>query len=268
MSEWHAWALGLAATVLPAALCWLASLPLRDVSIVDRVWSLLFVSAALVYAWQAGPYAPRLALTLLPLLLWALRLAVHISVRNWGHGEDRRYQVIRRNNQPGFAFKSLYLVFGLQAVLAWIISLPLLGSMAGVRPPGWRDVPGLVLWLAGLLIETVADLQLARFRAAPRQGAAVMDRGLWRYSRHPNYFGECCLWWGFYLLALSAGAWWTIVAPLLMTVLLLRVSGVTLLEADIGERRPGYADYVARTSAFVPRPPRRLDATRARGARA
>jgi steroid 5-alpha reductase family enzyme len=256
MSDLHTWLLGLAATLLPALLCWLASLPLRDVSIVDRVWSLLLVAAALAYAWRIGPAAPRVALTLVPLLLWAARLAVFISARNWGLGEDRRYQQIRRRNQPGFAVKSLYLVFGLQALLAWIISLPLLGSMAGQRPPGWRDLPGLLLWLAGFVIETAADWQLARFRANPDNRGAVMDRGLWRYSRHPNYFGECCLWWGFYLMALAAGAWWSIVAPLLLTVLLLRVSGVALLEQDIGARRPAYRDYVARTSAFVPWLPR------------
>lgn len=256
MPELRLWFLGLAATMVPALLCWLASLPLRDASIVDRVWSLLFVSAALAYAWFGNPTVPRLWLTMAPLLVWALRLALHITIRNWGHGEDRRYQQIRRNNEPGFAARSLYLVFGLQALLAWIISLLLLATMLDRRPPGWPELPGLALWLAGFTIETVADAQLARFRADPANRGAVMDRGLWRYSRHPNYFGECCLWWGFFLLALAVGAWWTIVAPMLMTVLLLRVSGVPLLEQDIGNRRPAYRSYVERTSAFVPWPPR------------
>jgi steroid 5-alpha reductase family enzyme len=255
MSELAIWFTGLAATLLPAVLCWLFSLGLRDVSIVDRFWSLLFVGAALCYAAFAPAHSPRRLLTLVPLCLWAARLAVYISWRNWGQGEDRRYRQIRRNNDPGFAFKSLYLVFGLQAVLAWIISLPLLGSLMGQRAPGWLDLPGLALWLAGLVVESVADLQLARFRADPAHAGTVMDRGLWRYSRHPNYFGECCVWWGFYLLALPAGAWWSIPAPLLMTLLLLRVSGVTLLEQDMAERRPAYRDYVARTSAFLPWPP-------------
>jgi steroid 5-alpha reductase family enzyme len=260
MPELQLWLLGLAATALVAALCWLFSLPLRDASIVDRVWSLLFVAAALVYARYGHPSAARLWLTMVPLLLWALRLAAHITWRNWGHGEDRRYRQIRQNHQPGFALKSLYLVFGLQAILAWIISLPLLATLLAVRPPGWRELPGLTVWLVGFVFEAVADYQLARFRADPAQRGKVMDRGLWRYSRHPNYFGECCLWWGFYLLALAAGAWWSIVAPLLMTVLLLRVSGVSLLEQDISERRPGYRSYIMRTSAFVPRRPRPLEA--------
>jgi steroid 5-alpha reductase family enzyme len=258
MSELHIGFLGLLATLVPALLCWLVSVPLRDASLIDRCWPLLLAAAAAAYAWGLGLAAPRVLLTLVPLLLWALRLGLHITWRNWGHGEDRRYQAIRRNNEPGFAFKSVYLVFGLQAVLAWIISLPLLGSLLGTRPPGWRDLPGVLLWAVGFTVEALADLQLQRFQARPENRGAVMDRGLWRYSRHPNYFGECCVWWGLYLLALSAGAWWSLPGPLLLTVLLLRVSGVTLLEKDIGERRPAYRDYVARTSAFLPWPPRRM----------
>ena len=256
MSELHIWFLGLAATAAPALLCWLASLLRADASLIDRVWSLMFVSAGLVYAHYLQPTPSRAALVLVPLVAWALRLSLHITVRNWGHGEDRRYQKIRRDHEPGFAIKSLYVVFASQAALAWIISLPLLGALRGTAAPGWRDVPGAVLWLAGFCIEAVADRQLMIFRATPGNRGAVMERGLWRYSRHPNYFGECCLWWGFYLMALAAGAWWTIIAPLLMTVLLLRVSGVALLERDIAERRPAYRDYVSRTSAFILRSPR------------
>ncbi len=262
MSELKVWFLGLAATAATAFLCWLASLARRDVSLIDRTWSLMFVLAALVYASCGGAAPARVGLVMVPLLAWALRLALHITVRNWGQGEDRRYQKIRENHEPGFPFKSLYIVFGPQAVLAWIISLPLLGAMWGRGIPGWRDLPGLMLWLTGFCIEVIADRQLANFRAVPANRGAVMDRGLWRYSRHPNYFGECCLWWGFYLLALAAGAWWAIVAPLLMTVLLLRVSGVTLLEQDIAERRPAYRDYVARTSAFMLQAPRRPQSAR------
>ena len=117
---------------------------------------------------------------------------------------------------------------------------------------------GAVLAIFGIGFESLADAQLARFRATLGNAGTVLDRGLWRYSRHPNYFGECCVWWGFYLLAADAGAWWTIFSPLLMSLLLLRVSGVTLLEKDIGERRPAYHDYIARTNAFFPGPRRRI----------
>jgi len=140
----------------------------------------------------------------------------------------------------------------LQAALAWIISLPLLGAINSAKSMLWLDWLGAALWLLGFLWESTGDWQLARFKAQASNKGKVMDKGLWRFSRHPNYFGEFCIWWGFYLLALSAGAWWSLPAPLLMTFMLLKVSGVALLEKDIGERRPDYADYVKHTNAFLP----------------
>lgn len=186
--------------------------------------------------------------------LWGPRLAVHITVRNWGHGEDRRYQAIRVRNEPRFALKSLYLVFGLQALLSWIISVPLLGAVVSLRPLGPLDAVGVALWAVGVVFEAGGDWQLTRFKADPRNAGKVMDQGLWRWTRHPNYFGDFCVWWGFYVIALSAGGWWSIPGPILMSLLLMKVSGVTLLEQDIGERRPKYADYIRRTNAFFPGP--------------
>ena len=189
----------------------------------------------------------------------AARLCLHITVRNHGEPEDRRYQKIRANNQPGFEWKSLYLVFLLQAILAWIVALPLMAtrSESGF---GLLDVAAIGLIGFGIVFEALADWQLVRFKARPDTGGRVLDTGLWRYSRHPNYFGECCAWWGFGVLGFAAGAWWSLASPILMTVLLLKVSGVTLLEVDIGERRPGYARYIRETSAFVPRKPKRTHA--------
>ena len=257
MMNWTVYLLGLAALLGAASATWLLSLIKRDVSIVDSLWSLMFLLAAIVYAVSLPEPGPRTGLTLVLVTIWALRLCIHVTARNWGEPEDRRYQEIRRNNQPHFAFKSLYLVFGLQALLAWLISLPLLAAMASPAPLNLLDFAAVALWAVGLIFEAGADYQLTRFKADPANRGRVMDRGLWRYSRHPNYFGDCCIWWGFYLLALAAGGWWCLPAPLLMTVLLLRVSGVSLLEKDIAERRPAYRDYVARTSAFIPWPPRR-----------
>jgi steroid 5-alpha reductase family enzyme len=142
-------------------------------------------------------------------------------------------------------------------VLAWVISLPLLGSIGGdAAPLGWLDYLGIAFWCVGFYFEAVGDWQLARFKADPANAGQVMDRGLWGLTRHPNYFGDFCIWWGFGLLALGAGAWWALPGPVLMSVLLLRVSGVSLLERDIGQRRPGYAEYVRRTNAFFPGPRR------------
>jgi len=252
----HAGALGLGAACAIAALVWALSVPLRDVSIVDSAWSLLVLAAAAVSSAVLPQPGPRATAILLLAGAWALRLASYITWRHWGHAEDHRYQAIRARNQPHFAWKSLYLVFGLQALLAWIVSLPLIAAVASAAAWGWLDALGLALVGAGFAIEAIADGQLARFKANPGNRGHVMAAGLWRYSRHPNYFGEFCLWWGFGLMALAAGAWWALVSPLLMSVLLLKVSGVTLLEKDIGERRPAYRHYIARTNAFFPWRPR------------
>jgi steroid 5-alpha reductase family enzyme len=220
------------------------------------MWSLMFLLAAGSYAWSQPTLGPRAVLVLVLVGLWAIRLAGYITWRNRGHGEDFRYQQIRARNQPGFAFKSLYLVFGLQAVLAWIISLPLLAGINSSNPLGLLDYAGIALWLVGMVFETGGDAQLARFKANPANRGRVMDQGLWRYTRHPNYFGDFCVWWGFYLLALAGGGWWSAVGPALMSLLLLKVSGVALLEKDIGKRRPEYQDYIRRTNAFFPGRPR------------
>jgi steroid 5-alpha reductase family enzyme len=250
---------------------WLASLPViavlataawavctlrRNVGLVDIFWSLFFLLAAGSYAVAAAPAGPRTGLVLALVAVWAVRLAAFLAARNWNAPEDHRYQVIRARNQPNFEWKSLYLVFGLQGLLAWLISAPLAAAVASPAPLGLLDGIGALLVSFGLVFEAVADGQLARFRRDPASAGRVLDHGLWRWSRHPNYFGECCVWWGFYLIAFAGGGAWTVFAPALMTLLLLRVSGVALLEKDIGERRPGYRDYVARTSAFIPRPPR------------
>jgi steroid 5-alpha reductase family enzyme len=238
-------------------LTWLASVPLRNVTIVDTLWSLMFVIAAFAYAASTTPLEPRAQLLLVLVTIWGLRLALYLGRRTFGHEEDRRYQNIRKRNEPGFTWKSLYLVFGLQALLAWVISLPLLGGIAGDSSTlGWLDYAGVALWLVGLYFEAVGDWQLTRFKANPANSGQVMDQGLWGLTRHPNYFGDFCVWWGFGLIALSAGAWWALLGPALMSVLLLRVSGVTLLERDIGRRRPGYAEYIRRTNAFFPGPRR------------
>ena len=248
---------GLTAILIAAVLAWLVSLARRDVSIVDSLWSLFFLLAAAVYAATTPDAGPRTLLVLTLVIVWALRLSAYITWRNRGEGEDRRYQAIRRNNEPHFAFKSLYIVFGLQGLLAWLISLPLLAAMVSGASINALDLIGAGLWAIGMAFEAGGDYQLARFKARADNQGKVMDQGLWRYTRHPNYFGEFCIWWGFYAIALAGGAWWAVVSPLIMTGLLLRVSGVALLEKDIGERRPAYREYITRTNAFFPGPPRK-----------
>lgn len=239
-----------------AAVTWLASIAKRDASIVDGIWSVMVVLPMLACIVLVAQPSPR-ALAVCTLAgLWATRLAFYIVWRNWNEPEDHRYREIRARNEPGFGLKSAYLVFGLQGLLALVVSLPLAYAVASAREIAWLDVLGVALCAVGIAYETIADAQLARFKSRAENRGRVLDSGLWRHTRHPNYFGEFCVWWGFYLIALAAGGWWTIASPFLMTVLLFKVSGVVLLEKDIASRRPAYRDYVESTNAFFPGPRR------------
>jgi steroid 5-alpha reductase family enzyme len=238
-------------------LAWLYSLYKRNVNIVDSLWSLMFLAAAFTYAVVAGGFSESNILLLTLVTLWALRLSVFLAVRNWGQEEDRRYQEIRANNEPHFNLKSLYIIFGLQALLAWIISIPLLMALSSEATIGVLEMLAILLWLAGFVFETTADLQLYRFKSNPDNTGKVLDSGVWAYSRHPNYFGEFLIWWAFFLFALSSGAWWTVFSPVLMTFLLLKVSGVSLMEKGMTQRRAKYRDYMESTNAFFPGKPRR-----------
>jgi steroid 5-alpha reductase family enzyme len=238
-------------------LLWLASLRLRDVSIVDPFWGPGFAAIAWAALGVAGP-SPRGLLLAGLTTAWGLRLGLHLARRRRGQGEDRRYAAMRAAHGHRFWWVSLFTVFLTQAGLMWLVALPLQAGAALGRtaPLGWLEAVGAGAFAAGLAFEAVGDAQLARFMADPASRSQVMDRGLWAWTRHPNYFGDALVWWGLGLVALGSGAWWALAGPVLMSVLLRRVSGVTLLESTIAARRPGYAAYVARTSAFVPRRPR------------
>lgn len=240
---------------------WLVSLVLRDASIVDLIWGAGFVLVAVVAAKVGEGWTGRRALLAVLVGVWGLRLSGYLSWRNLGHGEDYRYVAMRTRWGDAFWWVSLFQVFLLQGLLMFVVSLPVQLAATAETPDdfGPLAVVGVALWTVGLLFETIGDAQLARFKADPDSSGKVMDQGLWRYTRHPNYFGDFCVWWGLFLVAAEAPvAWWGIVGPALMSFLLLRVSGVAMLEKTIGSRRPGYAEYVARTSAFFPRRPKEL----------
>jgi steroid 5-alpha reductase family enzyme len=252
MLDLTAYGFSFAAILFVALVFWVVSLVRKDVSIVDSLWSLMFLLMLVVYMTMTGEQGPRSWLALTLVAVWSIRLSVFIAMRNHGKPEDHRYQAIRNNNEPNFAFKSLYIVFGLQAVLAGFIAMPLLAATSGTLPLSWLDALGVTLWLMGMFFEVIGDKQLAKFQSDESNRGQVLNAGLWRFTRHPNYFGEFTLWWGYFCLALAAGGWWTVFSPILMTILLLKVSGVALLESTIAERRPAYADYVRRTNAFFP----------------
>jgi len=237
---------------LAALALWTVSLFKRDVSIVDSFWSLMIFLAGVVYLANTPEPVERTYLVIALALIWAVRLSAFISWRNHGEPEDYRYQQIRRNNEPYFEYKSFYIVFALQAGLAWLVSLPLLAAINSQNPFNWIDYLALCLWIIGMFFEVVGDQQLANFKADSGNKGKVLSRGLWRYTRHPNYFGEFCIWWAFFLFALASGSWWSILSPVLMSLLLLKVSGVSLLEKDIASRRPEYEKYRENTNAFFP----------------
>jgi steroid 5-alpha reductase family enzyme len=239
---------------------WLLSLALRNASIVDIFWGAGFavIGVTTFLLTSDGSGAPRRALLTILVCVWGLRLAGYLLWRNAGHGEDPRYVAMRRHWGPRFPIISLVTVFALQGVLMWIVSLPVqLAQLEPGGPIGVLDGLGVLLFAVGLTFESLGDWQLARFKADPKSAGQVMDRGLWRYTRHPNYFGDFCVWWGLFLIALSTPYGpWSIVGPIVMSFFLMRVSGVPMLERSIGKRRPGYAEYARKTSTFFPRPPR------------
>lgn len=248
------------ATMAMMLVLWIVSLAIKNASIVDIFWGAGFAVIAIVTFALADGYAPRKLLITSLAVIWGSRLAIHIGWRNHGKGEDFRYQAMRKRSGGSFALVSLYTVFALQGVLMWVISLPLQFAQLWREPARlvWLDFLGAALWLIGLSFEAIGDWQLARFKADASNKGKVMDRGLWAYTRHPNYFGDALLWWGFFLIALANPAsWWTVISPVLMTTLLMKVSGVALLEKTLVKTRPEYRGYVQRTSAFFPLPPKR-----------
>ncbi len=245
--------------LLAGSIAWLYAASRKNVNIVDSLWSLFFLLAALIYLYRSGQYTLTTLLLVDMVALWALRLSVHLSIRNANKPEDRRYAAMRANN-PRFNSQSLLTVFGLQALIAWLIAMPLAAVLFAPVAFNNLHILSLLLFITGFTLESVADWQLVQFKSDPASKGKVLDSGLWRYSRHPNYFGEALVWWSFFVYALAGGALWTIFSPILMTFLLLKVSGVTLLEKDMHERRPAYREYIERTPAFFPWWPKAITA--------
>lgn len=251
----------LAAVAILFFTIWLVSVKVRDASIVDIFWGLGFVLVAWV-SYVTGDGAPsRRILMATMVTLWGVRLSAYLARRNLGKGEDYRYQAMRKRHGDRFPIVSLLSVFGLQAVVLWIVSLPVQAAQVYPDPKdlGILDFIGIGIWAIGLFFESVGDAQLAKFKADPSNAGKVMNRGLWRYTRHPNYFGDFMVWWGIYAVALATKtAWWTFIGPAVMSFFLMRVSGVPLLEKSLRKNRPDYETYIKQTSAFFPRPPKNV----------
>jgi len=239
---------------------WLLSLILKNASIVDIVWGLGFVITSWVLALTIDGDSTRQILLAVMVGAWGLRLGGYLAKRNIGHGEDWRYKAMRKKKGPRFGLISLVTVFGLQGVLMWVVSLPVMFGNSDATPGvGPLAVIGVMVWAVGLSFEAVGDWQLAKFKKDPSNAGKVMQTGLWSLTRHPNYFGDALLWWGIGIVGAETGTGVIgFIGPVVMTVFLLRVSGVPMLERSLMKRREGYAEYAARTSAFIPRPPKRI----------
>lgn len=251
---------GLGVIVISMTLLWLLSLLMKDASIVDIFWGAGFVIAGAAYYLLTDGYEGRRLLALGLLAVWGLRLTLHLARRNLGKGEDFRYARWRTQYGASWWWYSLFHVFLLQGLVMWIVSLPILAAQFHAEPAALTvlDLLGALVWLVGFIFEGLGDWQLARFRANPDNRGQVLNTGLWRYTRHPNYFGDAVQWWGFFLIALSTSwGWLTVVSPVVMTFLLMRVSGVAMLEKTLKKTRPEYQEYIETTSAFFPRPPRK-----------
>ena len=260
MTFLEAYLIGFGVVLGLMALLWVLSLVLRNSSIVDPFWGPGFVVATWLYfALTPDGFPARKWLISVLVTIWGLRLSIHLLRRNWGAGEDFRYRKWREEFGARWWWQSFFRVFMLQGVLLWIISAPLLAAQVRPTPDHLTllDLLGVVVWIIGFYFEAVGDLQLTRFRANPSSKGKVLNTGVWRYTRHPNYFGDATQWWGYYLIAAAAGGLWTIWSPVLMTLMLLRVSGVALLEKTLTTTKPGYKEYVESTSAFVPWFPRK-----------
>ncbi len=250
----------LAAVAAMMMIGWLASLPLRSVTLVDSLWGMGFIVIAWLTLYNTDGYVGRAVMLSMLTTIWGIRLSTHLTLRNWGQPEDPRYSAWRRASGSRFWFVSLFKVFLLQAVFLWAISLSLQYGVASTEPARmtFLDLAGLLLWMIGFLFEAISDKQLARFKADPANKGRVMRKGLWALSRHPNYFGEALMWWGIFVItAATPGSAWTVISPLIITAVLLKMTGIPLTEKHIQDGRPGYRDYIASTNAFFPWFPKR-----------
>lgn len=249
-----------AAILLLMTILWLVSIAITNVSIVDIFWGAGYVVASIIYfIFSEGNYDRKLLLLIL-VTIWGLRLTFYLGWRNIGKGEDYRYKEFRKNyGEKRYWWFSFFQTFLLQGVLMWIISLPLLAAMfyGQEKGLGWLDFSAVLVWMIGIAFEAGGDIQLARFKKDPSNKGKVLDTGFWRYTRHPNYFGDAAVWWSYAIFSIAVVSYWPIIGSLIMTFLLIKVSGVALLEKSLVDTKPQYKEYIRKTSAFFPLPPKK-----------
>lgn len=251
---------GLLLIVVFFSIIWGLSVFLKNAGIVDIFWGAGFVLVGVFYFIVTPEYSTRKILTVILTTIWGLRLSFHIMLRNIGKPEDYRYRQFRSHyGEKRYWWFSYFQVFLLQGFLLWLISLPLLASSFFTQKPfGVIDIIALCIWITGFVFEAGGDWQLTRFKARPENQGKLLTTGLWKYTRHPNYFGDAAVWWGFALMSVAAGCYLPLLSALLMNWLLLRVSGVAMLERTLKNTKPGFEDYMKKTNAFFPWIPKKL----------
>lgn len=255
MSFFEIYIQGLGVVMILMTTLWLISVLIKNASIVDPFWGFAYVLVTIWYYLQTDGYEPRKLIVLFLVIIWGMRLSVFLGWRNFGKGEDFRYKQFRKDyGEKRYWWVSFFQVFLLQGILAWLISSPLLASQyfVGNQSLGIVDYVAILFWIVGFMFEAGGDWQMSRFKANPENKGKVLNTGFWRYTRHPNYFGDAAIWWGFGLFAISVGSYLAFLSSILMTFLLIRVSGVALLEKSLKDKKPQYKEYMEKTSAFLP----------------
>ncbi|MCX6225908.1 MAG: DUF1295 domain-containing protein [Bacteroidia bacterium] len=245
----------LAAILSMMLVLWIISILIKNVSIVDLFWGFGFVVACSVFFLNTDGLLTRKILLLTMVSIWGLRLSIYLAWRNHGKGEDFRYKKFRRDyGEHRYWWISFFQTFLLQGILMWLISAPLLGAQYHNTGNTLSvfDYIGVFMWLTGFIFEAGGDIQLARFKADPSNKGKVLNKGFWHYTRHPNYFGDAAVWCGYALICISAGSYVPVLGSVLMIALIIRVSGVALIEKTLITTKPGYNDYIEKTSAFIP----------------
>jgi steroid 5-alpha reductase family enzyme len=253
MSTLELYGYAAAAVFVTVTLLWLVSVAIRDASIIDAFWGPLFVIIAWVlFAANIDSVRGKHLVALFLVTAWGLRLAFHLAARNFGTGEDVRYRLWRSHGGPHWWLKSYYRIYLLQGTIALVVATPVVAAFRSTDAPFLINWLGIPIWAAGFVFEAVADVQLTRFKALPENRGQVMQDGLFAYTRHPNYFGDALQWWGLAIFTFSGVSWWSIIGPVAMTLVFLNISN-DVIERGLVKRRPGYAQYIARTNAFFPR---------------
>lgn len=255
MSFLHIYLQGFLIIILMMTILWVISVIVKNVSIVDLFWGLGFVFVSFFYFLTTDDYDPRKIILIILVTVWGLRLSIYLAWRNIGKGEDFRYMQFRKKyGDKRYWWISFFQTFLLQGILMWLISVPLLAAQYYNlnNSLGILDYAGIILWLTGLFFETTGDIQLAHFKADPSNKGKVLNTGLWRFTRHPNYFGDSAVWWGYGFFCLASGSYLPVLGSVLMTALIIKVSGVALLEKSLTDQKPQYKEYIQKTSAFLP----------------